>query len=145
MPARKPSGRPTGNPKAHIDWNLVDNLLKAGCPGTEIAPHFDICEDTLYIRCEKEKGVGWSAYLRQKRSQGDANLRAKQYTEALKGDRTLLIWLGKQRLGQRENDATITVTPETAIQFKAVMDQLDKAQASALNNADTSNITESRS
>ena len=99
----KPTGRPAGNLKAEIDWDLVDNLLKAGCPGTEIAPHFAIHEDTLYDRCKKDKGTDWSAYMRQKRSQGDSNLRAKQYTLALQGEKSLLIWLGKQRLGQKEN------------------------------------------
>lgn len=142
---RKPTGRPTGNPKAEIDWDIVDSLLKAGCPGTEIAPHFAIHEDTLYDRCEKERGLPWSAYLRQKRSHGESNLRAKQYQLALKGDRTLLIWLGKQRLGQRENEQEIRVTPETMLQYKAFMDQLDRAQASVLNNAETTSKTESTS
>jgi hypothetical protein len=145
MPARKPSGRPTGNPKVEIDWDKVDQLLLGGCLGTEIAPHFGICDDTLYIRCEKEKGVTWSAYMRQKRSKGDSNLRMKQYQVAMSGDRSLLIWLGKQRLGQRENEQNVEFTPEQLIQFKAVMEFLDKSQSSALNKAESNKSSEEKS
>ena len=145
MPARKPSGRPTGNPKVHIDWDKVDQLLLGGCTGTEIAPHFGICDDTLYIRCEKEKGVTWSAYLRQKRSKGDSNLRMKQYQVAMSGDRSLLIWLGKQRLGQREDEKKTEFTQEQLEQFAAIMKFLDQNQSSALNSADSSKSNEEKS
>lgn len=96
--------RPTGCPLSEIDWKRVDLYLKAGCLGTEIAPHFGICEDTLYRRCEAKFGMTFSAYSRQKKSVGEANLRVKQYDSAMGGNTTLLIWLGKQRLDQRDSD-----------------------------------------
>lgn len=142
---RKPTGRPTGNPKSEIDWDIVDKLLLSGCPGTEIAPHFAIHEDTLYDRCEREKGMPWSAYLRQKRSKGDANLRAKQYQVAMSGDRTLLIWLGKQRLGQREDEKKTEFTQEQLTQFAGIMKFLDQNQSSALNKAESSKSNEEKS
>lgn len=39
-------------------------------------------------------------------------LRAKQFEVALGGDKTMLIWLGKQRLGQSEKTAVEMVSPE---------------------------------
>lgn len=87
-----------------LDWKKIDELLIAGCTGTEIAGYFGIHPDTLYIRCQKEKSMGFSAYAQEKRSKGDSILRAHQYAKALgltdKGDNTLLIWLGKTRLAQ---------------------------------------------
>jgi len=85
-----------------IDWDIVDKLLEAGCPGTEIAPHFGVHYETLYDRAYTDHGIMWTEYSQQRRSKGDSNLRVKQYQEAMKGDRGMLIWLGKQRLDQRE-------------------------------------------
>ncbi len=95
-----------------IDWEVVDKYLEAGCLGTEIAAYLGCHPETFYDRCLKEKGVGFSEYLATKRSKGDAILRAKQYELAMQGNTTLLIWLGKNRLGQRdkEKDASSTVT-----------------------------------
>lgn len=97
-----------GRPDSQIDWKKVDDLLVSGCPGTEIAGHFGIHPDTLYKQVEEKYGSNFSAYLREKRGKGDAMLRAHQFAKALgitnKGDNTLLIWLGKCRLKQKEHD-----------------------------------------
>jgi hypothetical protein len=97
-----------------INWDLVDNLLMAGCSGPEIAPHFDIHYETLYDRTVKEFGMSYTQYSQRLRQKGDALLKAKQYAKALgqteTGDNTLLIWLGKNRLGQKENQEN-NITP----------------------------------
>lgn len=90
-------------PEKYINWHSVDEYLEAGCTGTEISSMLGICSDTLYLRCQKEKEMGFSAYAQQKRAAGDAILRKSQYDEAIGGDRALLIWLGKQRLAQKDN------------------------------------------
>lgn len=91
-------------PKKIVDWAKVDELLMAGCLGTEIAAHFDMHHDTFYRKVEEQYGIGFTAYSAEKKAQGDSLLRAAQYAKALglsdKGDNTLLIWLGKTRLGQ---------------------------------------------
>lgn len=90
--------------KEHIiEWSKVDKMLEAGCTGTEIAGEIGCHPDTLYDRCEKEKGLLFSVYVRSKRAKGDGTLRAKQFKLAMEGDRVMLIWLGKNRLGQKEN------------------------------------------
>jgi hypothetical protein len=88
----------------NIDWAQVDSMLIAGCNGIEIAGSIGIHADTLYIRCAEEKKIGWSDYLQAKRAHGDGLLRAAQYQKAYKDKNpTMLIWLGKQRLNQKEN------------------------------------------
>ena len=91
-----------------IDWKKVDDLLLAGCHGTEIAAYIGIHPDTLYLRCKSEQGMVFSAYSQEKKAKGESILRAHQYAKAVglttKGDNTLLIWLGKNRLKQRENE-----------------------------------------
>lgn len=90
-------------PKANIDWKKVDQLLYSGCMTTEIAAFFGLSTDTFYIRCKKDLGVDFSSYSQEKKAVGESLLRKKQFDIAMEGDRTMLIWLGKQRLGQKEN------------------------------------------
>lgn len=96
-----------GRPKADIDWNKVDALLIAGCSGREIAGNFGLNPHTIYDRCEKDHGVMFSEYSQQRYAKGEALLRAQQFAKALgkttEGDNTMLVWLGKNRLGQGEN------------------------------------------
>lgn len=90
-------------PEIPIDWKKVDDLLIAGCLGTEIAAHFNIHPDTFYRRVEEKFGMGYTAYSNEKRFKGDSILRAKQFETAIKGNVTMQIWLGKQRLDQKEH------------------------------------------
>lgn len=91
-----------GRLKANIDWDIVDRLLIAGCPGTEIAAHFGVHPDTLYIKCQEEKNMGFSHYSQQKKSVGNNMLRQKQFELAMEGNGSMLIWLGKNKLGQSD-------------------------------------------
>lgn len=98
-------------PAKEIDWKKVDDLLMAGCLGTEICPHFDMHPNTFYDRVVQKYGMSFTDYSTQKRSHGDSILRAVQYNEAVKGDKTLLIWLGKVRLEQREVELVDRLVP----------------------------------
>lgn len=102
--ANKERAAPNDNrPRALIDWKLVDHLLAAGCNGKEIAAYLGIHWDTLYRRCISDNGLAFSYYAQDKKAIGDAILKTTQFDEASKNKNTsLLIWLGKCRLGQRE-------------------------------------------
>jgi hypothetical protein len=134
--APKEVKRPAHRPLIEIDWKRVDKLLIAGCPGTKIADALGICSDTLYDRCEQEKGVTFSTYSQQKRIIGDALIQEAQFDKAIgntdKGDNTLLIWLGKVRLEQKETTEH-SIAPETLKSFSSVMDQLDEMQKNRQN------------
>lgn len=98
MSLREKSGRP---PKP-IDWIIVDQFLMAGCTGTEIAANFHIYPDTLYRRVQDEFGITFTDYAAQYDEKGKSLLRVKQFEKALEKDNSMLIWLGKQRLGQKD-------------------------------------------
>jgi hypothetical protein len=89
-------------PAAKIDWAFVDEYLEAGCEGVEIAGLLGVHPETLYNHCESDHKMGFSLYRQSKRAKGDAILRHKQYEIAKEGDKAMLIWLGKNRLGQSE-------------------------------------------
>ena len=88
---------------AHIDWDVVVEYLMAGCSGVEVAAQLGIHENTLYQRCKTDLGVEFVAFKQEKQASGDSILKKVQFEAAIKDkDRSMLIWLGKQRLGQKE-------------------------------------------
>ncbi|MGD8305100.1 MAG: hypothetical protein PVF17_00465 [Ignavibacteria bacterium] len=91
-----------GRPKAKIDWEKVDKLLQAGCFTSEIAAYFGISPDTLYIRCKTDHNMEYSIYSQEKKAKGESLLREAQYKNAMEGNTPMQIWLGKQRLDQRD-------------------------------------------
>lgn len=111
------SGKEGGRPLISIDWKKVDQLLISGCRGTEVASFLGIHKDTLYDRCVKEKNMSFSDYSAQKRQKGDSLLKHKQFQIGMEGNTTMLVWLGKQRLKQKEN-------PQTADDFNGSLAEL---------------------
>jgi len=116
-----------------VNWERVDELLEAGCLGTEIASALGINPETFYDKVQNEFGIGFSEYSAKKKARGEAYIREAQYRKAIgkskKGDNTMLIWLGKQRLNQKETASEITISQEALKPFDAVMTQLSSLQS----------------
>lgn len=143
---RKPTGQPPGRPQAAIDWDQVDKWLIAGNKGTAIAAQLGIDNETLYNRCLKDKNMGFSEYSQQKRSIGDAMIERTQFqVGVIEKNTTMLVWLGKARLGQREVDQDkVQVDPKLLESFQSFMQMLSAGQ-SALNIPNNSQSTDSKS
>lgn len=105
----------SGRPEIEIDWKKVDFLLEADCTGTEVAAQLGIHPDTLYNRIVSKYGESFTDYSAKKKQKGESNLRAAQYQKALKGDNHMLIWLGKNRLKQRDKEETNSNQPTNII------------------------------
>lgn len=84
------------------DWRTIDQLCAIQCTGEEIAGVLDVDYDTLNARINEEHGVNFSDYYKRKSSRGKMSLRRKQHEVALAGNPTMLIWLGKQYLEQKD-------------------------------------------
>jgi len=120
-------------PNAEIDFQIVDDMLEAGCTGVEVAARLGMHPDTLYIRVEKELGMGFSAYRQQKVASGDQKLRERLFREAIAGDKSALIFLSKTRLGMKEGiEVEHTAKPDTqttiTIGFRAPSDSPGEAK-----------------
>ena len=94
-----------GRPPVRIDWKKVDKLMEAGCSGTEIAAHIGIHRETLYKRSVDDHGMEFTDYIQQNKAKGDSLIRVKQFQLAMEGDKSMLVWLGKNRLGQSDKAA----------------------------------------
>ena len=91
-----------GRPEIEIDWKTVDKLCLIQCTAEEIASVLGCSSDTIERRCKKEYEITFAEYIRQKAQGGKASLRRKQWSAADGGNVTMLIWLGKQYLGQAD-------------------------------------------
>lgn len=112
-------------PEKPIDWDLVDKLLEANCHGTEIAPYFNMHPETFYDRVLKYYGIGFTEFSCLKKAHGDAKLKIAQFEKALDKDNAMMIWLGKQRLDQREPETVkekFEVTENVQVTVKGIED-----------------------
>lgn len=92
----------TGRPKIKINWEELDKLCEIQCTLVEISNWFSCSEDTIENRVKEEKGETFSEYYKKKASKGKMSLRRKQIEVANTGNVTMLIWLGKQYLEQKD-------------------------------------------
>jgi hypothetical protein len=100
-----------GRPPKIIDWKKVEALATIQATQEEICAVMDVHSDTLTDSCRKEFGVGFSEMFKKWREGGRSSLRRAQWTKALEGHPTMLIWMGKQVLGQKDQIETTAVEP----------------------------------
>lgn len=89
-----------GRPKIEIDLEQVEKLAGLFCTHEEIAAFLNICVNTL-----KSRNDFLTVYKRGYEN-GKASLRRLQAKKAFEGNTTMLIWLGKQYLGQSDKTET---------------------------------------
>jgi len=110
----------TGRPLFDVNWDQVDELCAIQCTGEEIAGVLGCDYDTLATACKREKHLAFSDYFKQKASNGKMSLRRTQYTTAMEGNPTMLVWLGKNWLGQTDKlETAITQLPPIEIELYA--------------------------
>ena len=102
-----------GRPEKKIDQKLFENLCSIMCTEEEIAGIFECSIDTINNWCKKTYGCTFSDIYKNKSSKGKTSLRRWQFKAAEGGNVSMMIWLGKNLLGQRDQvEATI---PDTSI------------------------------
>lgn len=83
-----------GSNRRVIPPDEVFKLAALGCTQKEIATWFQIPEETIKYN--------FHDYIQQGREQTKQRLRQAQLRAAMNGNVTMLIWLGKQMLGQTD-------------------------------------------
>jgi hypothetical protein len=94
---------PGGSEKKFIpDMEQVEKLCRLNCTDAELAAYFGFCRKTI----ERERKINpeFDAAIERGKSYGKLSLRRKQVALAEEGNATMLIWLGKQYMGQRDKN-----------------------------------------
>lgn len=91
-----------GRPTKPIDYSRLDAMCAIHCTGEECAAILDVSYEHLNNQLKKDGNGGFLDYFAQKGANGKMSLRRKQFDQAMSGNSTMLIWLGKQWLGQSD-------------------------------------------
>lgn len=83
-----------------IDYDIVRKLASIGCTDREIAAVVELTPEHFCRRQKKDPHL--RPAIEAGRETGKASLRRMQWEKAKSGNPALLIWLGKQLLGQRD-------------------------------------------
>ena len=106
MTEKKKIGRPK---KYDIDTDKIEQLSGFGCTNVEISSFFGCSESTL----TRNYGV----FLTKGREKGKIRLSQLQWRAAEKGNTSMLIWLGKQILGQTDRTEVSWENPVGDVEF----------------------------
>lgn len=124
-------GKAGPKPK-EINWQLFEDLCSLQCTQSEIASVLHCHVDTVRDRASAYYGEDYSNVYKRFSEGGKSSLRRYQFNLAKKNT-TMAIFLGKQWLGQKDNDQVAQVPAELMINCSKLMTQLAAAQAKASN------------
>ena len=108
-----------GRPRKQVDEEKLFTLASLGLTTAEIASVLECSPDTLERNYKEEMAEG--------KEKCKASVRRKQFELAMAGNPTMLIWLGKQILGQsdkaefkRTDDPLAMLLSEFRSQYEAI-------------------------
>jgi hypothetical protein len=97
-------GGSCGRKRLELDERQIHALAEIQCTMIEIASVMGCSVDTLERR--------FADVIKNGRESGKSSLRRMQFKKAMEGNPTMLIWLGKHYLGQKEEVRLSTNEPE---------------------------------
>ena len=89
-------------PVKTVDMEKLARVCQYPLTNEDIAAILDLSVDTITRAVKKEYGLGFAEYKAQKQSSLRFTLLAKQIEVAKGGNIAMLIWLGKNLLGQSD-------------------------------------------
>ena len=95
--------------KYKIDKTQVEKLASYGCTNSEIASFFG-CDESLISK-------SYSRNITKGKEKGKIRLRQMQWKSAERGNVSMLIWLGKQVLGQTDRQEVEVVRAISEVLF----------------------------
>lgn len=108
-----------GRPKTELPWEKIYTMMQVGCTKAEIMYMIDTNERTFDRHCKELHNEGFAGLFNKYFSNTKMSLRRKQLECAFKGSSGMLIWLGKQYLGQVDMQYTTDQEPRV---FKLAYD-----------------------
>lgn len=91
----------TGRPPIEFDLDDLEKLAGLQCTQSEIAAFFNCSEDTITRRMHED--ADFADAFKRGRERGKQSLRKWQFEAAKKGNVAMMIFLGKNYLGQTDD------------------------------------------
>lgn len=89
-----------GRPAKPISYDTIRRAASIGCSIEELAVMAGLSRSNFSLRLKEDDAL--LEAIERGRAAGQATLRRLQWQQAKAGNPTMLIWLGKQLLGQRD-------------------------------------------
>ena len=102
-----------GRPKIKLDYELIGKLSYIQCTQKEIASTLEVSTRTL------QKDEEFIRIYKKGQEEGKMSLRRLQWKAAKENNVTMLIWLGKQYLGQTDKQEVSGAEPIELIMHHA--------------------------
>ena len=99
--AKQPAKRPRGRPRFVLDYALIERMAAIQCTDYEIAMLVEMTREGFSKRKRDDPELLHA--IEKGYENGKRSLRHAQFKAALNGNPTMMIWLGKQYLGQRDS------------------------------------------
>ena len=116
-------------PRIEIDREQFQKLCAIQCTLGEIASWFKCSEDTIERWCQRELKMGFADSFKTFSADGKISLRRTQFKMA-EHNCSMAIWLGKQYLGQKEQQE-ISMTDTNMDETLRAMDEYFKARSAS--------------
>jgi hypothetical protein len=94
-----------GRPPFEFDDNEFEKLksmVRIQCTQAEICGIYGVDDMTLNRALKRRGEPGFSEFYKKHQDEGKASLRRAQWKAAQDGNPTMLVWLGKNNLGQTD-------------------------------------------
>lgn len=118
----KPTKKPVGRPLREFDQKTFEGLCSIWCTWAEMENILQCNRNTLDKWCQRTYGSSFEEVYNRFADTGKASLRRAQF-QLSKKNSSMGIWLGKQKLGQRDD-------PQEIEQFNGkLVSLLEKLQA----------------
>ena len=99
--ASKNTGKPSGRPPKEFDQKIFEGLCSVWCTVEELENILQARRETISDWCLRTYGEPFSTVYNRFADGGKASLRRNQL-QLSKKNAAMAIWLGKQKLGQRD-------------------------------------------
>ena len=109
-----------GRPRKIVDAKQVENYAKLGCSDVDIA-------QMLMVSARHIKRH-FAELLEKSRAERRTVIRGWQYEAAKKGNVTMMIWLGKQELGQSDKAENMNKGQHTIIMKEGGIDSTPRSE-----------------
>jgi len=117
-------------PRKEVDYSTLDNLCAMQCTGEECASFLNMDYETLNRILKRDGKGGFKEYFALKGGKGKISLRRAQFQLATE-DRnpTMLIWLGKQHLAQKDKQDLNHTSEDGSMSPKPAITAVDAIEA----------------
>ena len=112
-------------PYKEINQETFEGLCRIQCTELEICDVLGVTDKTLAGWCKRTYGKRFSEVFKQKRVPGLVSLRRWQFDAAEAGNITMLVWLGKQCLGQRDKPDENKASKDISDEVESLLSELE--------------------